>query len=68
MEKRGAFNPLMDPFKMEANKSIVPDYKEDMCPVTLKKLAKVVYVPVNPDDTKEVLDAKIATYKKVLGI
>ena len=40
MEKRGALHPLMDPFKMEANKDIVPDYKEDMCPKTLDLLAK----------------------------
>ena len=26
MEKRGAFHPLMDPFKMEANRDILPDY------------------------------------------
>ena len=41
MEKRGAFNPLMDPFKMEVNKDIVPDYREDMCPETLERLSKV---------------------------
>jgi hypothetical protein len=66
MEKRGAFNPLMDPFKMEANKDIVPDYHENMCPLTLDRLSKVVYVGVNPDDTKETLDAKIALYKAAL--
>ncbi len=31
MEKRGSLHPLMDPFKMEANKDIVPDYTDDMC-------------------------------------
>lgn len=66
MEKRGAFNPLMDPFKMEANKDIVPDYREDMCPGTLDRLSKVVYVSVNPDDTKEVLDEKIKVYRAAL--
>ena len=66
MEKRGAFNPLMDPFKMEANKDIVPDYHENMCPLTLDRLSKVVYVGVNPDDTKEALDAKIALYREAL--
>ena len=66
MEKRGAFNPLMDPFKMEANKEIVPDYREDMCPLTLDRLSKVVYVGVNPDDTKENLDAKIELYREAL--
>jgi len=48
MEKRGALHPLMDPFKMEANKDIVPDYKEDMCPKTLDLLAKTVYIHINP--------------------
>ncbi len=66
MEKRGAFNPLMDPFKMEANKDIVPDYKEDMCSATLDRLSKVVYVSVNPDRTKEELDARIAVLRKAL--
>ena len=59
MEKRGAFHPLMDPFKMEANKDIVPDYKEDMCPKTLDLLEKVVYISVNPDWTEEMMDAKV---------
>lgn len=66
LEKRGAFNPLMDPFKMEANKDIIPDYKEDMCPETLERLAKVVYIDVNPDDDKETLDQKIESLKKAI--
>ena len=53
MNKRGAYNPLMDPFKMEANKNIVPDYTEDMCPKTLEILARTVYVGINPDMTDE---------------
>lgn len=67
MEKRGAFHPLMDPFKMEANKDIIPDYREDMCPETLDKLAKVVYIDVNPDHTKDELDALIARIKVALA-
>ena len=67
MEKKGAFHPLMDPFKMEANKDIVPDYREDMCPLTLDRLSKVVYVGVNPDDDKAKLDAKIALYREALA-
>lgn len=59
MEKRGAFHPLMDPFKMEANKGIVPDYKEDMCPKTLDLLEKAVYISVSPDWTEEMMDAKV---------
>ena len=66
MEKRGAFNPLMDPFKMEANKDILPDYREDMCPVTLELLSKVVYVMMKPDDTKEMLDQKLQNIKDAL--
>jgi hypothetical protein len=67
MEKRGAFHPLMDPFKMEANRDIIPDYQPDMCPNTLEYLSKVVYVGVSPDDDKAALDAKIATYKAALN-
>lgn len=67
MNKRGAFNPLMDPFKMEANKDIVPDYRPDMCPKTLEKLSKVVYLNVFPDDTKEILDKRVDLIKKALG-
>ncbi len=66
MEKRGAFNPLMDPFKMEANKDIVPNYSADMCPKTLDILSKVVYVSVPVDATKEELDAKLEIIKKAL--
>lgn len=67
MEKRGAFNPLMDPFKMEANKDIVPDYHAEMCPETLEKLSKVVFININPDHTKDLLDKKIALIKKALN-
>lgn len=67
MEKRGALNPLMDPFKMEANKDIVPDYREDMCPETLVRLAKVFYVSINPDDTVEKLDQKIACIRTAMN-
>lgn len=66
MEKRGAFHPLMDPFKMAANQDILPDYREDMCPATLDRLAKVVYLNVSPDDTKQQLNAIIAHIKASL--
>ena len=68
MQKRGALHPLMDPFKMEANKDIVPDYTEDMCPKTLEKLAKAVYINVDPDDDKAALDRKIETIKNALAL
>lgn len=49
LQKRGAFHPLMDPFKMEANKDLNHNYSEDMCPKTLDILSRTVYVGVNPD-------------------
>ena len=67
IEKRGAFNPLLDPFKMEANKDIVPDYHADMCPKTLDLLSRTVDLAINPDDTKEILDQKIEIYKKAIA-
>lgn len=67
MEKRGALHPLMDPFKMEANRGLVPDYREDMCPRTLDLLARTVYISMNPDHNKEVLDAKIAAIRAAVG-
>ena len=66
IEKRGALNPLMDPFKMEANKDIIPDYSEDMCPATLDRLSKVVYISVNPDDNECQLNQKIKAIKNAL--
>ena len=67
MTKTGALNPLMDPFKMEANKDIVPDYRDDMCPKTLDLLSKTAYISINPDWTKEELDAMVETIKKALN-
>lgn len=55
MEKRGAFHPLMDPFKMEANKGLQTDYTMDMCPKTLDLLARTAYVGIDPDWTAEQL-------------
>lgn len=66
MNKRGAFHPLMDPFKMEANKDIIPNYSKDMCQKSLDILCRVSYIGVNPDWTKEEMDAKIAEVKKAL--
>ena len=67
LEKRGALNPLMDPYKMEANKDIIPDYTPDMCPRAIDLLSRVVYVEVNPDWTKEELDKKIEDVKAALN-
>ena len=49
MEKRGAFHPAMDPFKMEANKGLQMNYSKDMCPKTLDLLARTLYVNMKPD-------------------
>lgn len=68
MEKRGAFHPLMDPFRMEANKAFVPDYREDMCPKTLDFLSRTVYVSVNPDWTQEELAGRIATIRAAMSM
>ncbi|MBR6728879.1 MAG: DegT/DnrJ/EryC1/StrS family aminotransferase [Clostridia bacterium] len=59
MNKKGAFHPLMDPFKMEANKDIIPDYSPDMCPVTLDYLAKSTHTYLRPDMTDEQIEAFI---------
>jgi hypothetical protein len=66
LEKRGAFHPLMDPYKMEANKDIIPNYSVDMCPKSLDYLSRVVYVEIYPDWTTEELDAKVDAVKAAL--
>lgn len=66
MEKRGAYNPLMDPFKMEANKDIIPDYTDDMCPKTLDVLARTVYVGIHPDMKDEQVTQLISECREIL--
>ena len=66
MNKRGAFHPLMDPFKMEANKDIIPNYTKDMCKKSLDILCRVSYIGISPDWTKAEMDAKIAEIKEAL--
>ena len=61
MEKRGAVHPLMDPFKFEANRDIVPDYSADMCPKTLDILSRTVYIAINPDLSEEQVQERAAT-------
>ena len=56
MEKRGHLNPLMDPFKFEANKNIIPSYTKDMCPKTLDLLSRAVNIPINPEKSEKELD------------
>lgn len=64
MNKRGAFHPLMDPFKMEANKDILQDYSPDMCPKTLDLLSRTVYFMLSPDMTEQDSDNFITKLKK----
>jgi len=56
LEKRGAFHPLADPFKMEANRDLNHRYAANMCPKTLDILSRTVYVGVNPDWTPADID------------
>ena len=66
LEKRGAFNPLMDPFKMEANRDIIPEYTLDACPKSLDYLSRTVYVGINPDYTEADLDTLAERIKAAL--
>lgn len=68
MQKTGAVNPLMDPFKMEANKDIIPDYTMDMCEKTLDLLSKAVYISVNPDWTDEDIEKEAEKIIKALTV
>jgi len=66
MEKVGALNPLMDPFKMEANRNIIPDYRADMCPRTLALLASTVYISIRPEWTEEQFTERAKNLKAAL--
>lgn len=57
VEKRGACNPALDPFKMEANKDSRPDYSPAACPRTLDLLRRHVFLNINPDMTDGEIDA-----------
>ena len=67
INKVGALNPLMDPFKMEANKHIVPDYTVDMCPKTLDLLARSAYIMIRPEWTVEERENILTAIKKALA-
>lgn len=66
MEKRGAFHPLMDPFKMEANRALNHHYTPDMCTRTLDLLARTVYIAVSPDWIEETLEATAGRCRNAL--
>ncbi len=63
MNKVGACHPALDPFKMQANKDIIPDYKEDSCPLTLDHLSKTAYIGINPNWTEEEYQEKLKALK-----
>ena len=60
MEKRGAFNPAFDPFRMEANRDLAHNYTHDMCKKTLDLLSRTAYIAVNPNSGEEGLEKMIA--------
>lgn len=66
MQKKGALHPLMDPFKMEANKDIIPDYRADMCSRSLDFLSRTAYIGINPDWTDADLNFVAEKIKKAL--
>lgn len=66
LQQRGAFHPLMDPFKMEVNRDIIPPYSKDCCPKTLDILSKVVYIGVDPDADQAALDARVAQIRQAM--
>lgn len=66
MEKRGAFHPLMDPFKMKANRNLNHNYSLDMCPKTLDLLSRTVYIGVDPDWTESQIEEKIKNFKSAI--
>lgn len=49
MEKRGAFHPAMDPYKLPENKGLQMNYTADMCKKTLDLLSRTAYILISPD-------------------
>ncbi len=65
MNKRGAYRAEMDPFKMEKNAGLVPDYRPDMCPKTLDLLKRTAYLYVSPDWSDEEIERIISACKQI---
>ncbi len=59
MEKRAAHHPVLNPFNMPENKGLQMDYSADMCPRTLDILKRTVYIPMDPDASRETNDQRI---------
>ena len=65
INKKGAFHPLMNPYNMEANKSLHTDMTLDECQKTLDILASTVIFSINPDWSEEEIQLRIDGLKKV---
>ena len=61
LEKRAAFNPAFNPFRMKENASLTFNITPDACPRTLDILSRTVYVFVSPDWPPRDLQHAIAT-------
>lgn len=55
LKKRGAAHPLFNPFNFEANKGV--EYDPACCEKSLELLKKAAHISINPDWTKEQIDA-----------
>ncbi len=60
LEHRGAHHPALDPFRLPANKGLRMEYAADMCPRTLDRLKRTVFVWVDPEWTEADIDRKAA--------
>jgi len=49
MQKRGAFHPALDAFRLRENRSTQMRYSAKMCPHTLDLLARTVYLNISPE-------------------
>lgn len=57
MERRGSYHPDLDPFRHPKNAGCRVEYRKDMLPATLARLARTVLVSINPDWTSEQIKA-----------
>ena len=53
LQRRGAFHPAMDPFRMKENQGLNMNYSPDMCAQSLDILKRTAYLDINPEWTKE---------------
>ena len=61
LQRRGAFHPAMDPFRMKENQGLNMNYSPDMCAKSLDILKRTAYLDINPDwsedDVRKAIDA-----------